>query len=168
MKNITDLKTEATTLGLEFSGNISKVDLHQLIEDFYESQSAGDLVKEKVDDTDTQEESKPKKVSKALSKLNFIAKAKKAAMAQKVVTVSSNDKRDNDVVTTAYLSVENQHFAVGRLVPLDIPCELEVCLIDAAKTTFITLHKDEIIDGKRTGNKIPVSTRKYNISYEEV
>jgi len=31
----------------------------------------------------------------------------------------------------------------------------------------MTLHKDEIIDGKRTGNKVATRVKKYAISYGE-
>jgi hypothetical protein len=48
-----------------------------------------------------------------------------------------------------------------------MPVELEQALIDVAKETVITLHKDEVINGRRTGNKVPVKTRKYNVSYED-
>ena len=54
------------------------------------------------------------------------------------------------------------------MVPLDIPVELEVCLIGVAKDTMMTIHKEETIGGKRTGNKVAVSVPKFAISYEEV
>ena len=174
-----ELKAEATGLGITFSPNIGEKTLLGKIDAYYESQSAGDLVKEKdestsEDETETEgtEGTELKVVDKPLTgkaKLRQkVLEAKTAAMKTRVVTITSNDKRTNDVATTEYLGFENQYFGMSRIVPLDVPMELEACLIDVAKTTYITLHKDEIIDGKRTGNKIPVPVKKLNVSFEDV
>lgn len=177
-KSLDELKAEARGLGITFNVNIGAETLHGKIETFYESQSAGDLVKEK-DVVDPEVDPEPSNVaydvpgskavlSKEQKTRNMVAKAKAKAMRKRVVTITSNDKRDNDVTTTTYLGFENQYFGISKLVPLDVPLELELCLIDVAKTTFITLHKDEIIDGKRTGNKVPVPVRKLNVSFEDM
>lgn len=173
-----ELKAEAKALGIEIKGNPSVDTLKQKLDDFYESQSAGDLVKavvEEVDDTEDEVKTdtpEPKGKGKGLTKDQILRKrineAKKTAMKKSVVTITSNDKRDNDVATVAYLGFENQYFSVSKLVPLDVPLELEECLIEIARTTEVTLHKDEIVNGRRTGNKVPVRTRKLNISYERV
>jgi hypothetical protein len=87
----------------------------------------------------------------------------------KVVTLTNKDARENDVVTTAYLSVQNQYFAVARNVPLDIPVELEICLIKLAENAMITLHRDEIdSNGRRTGNKVTARVKKYAVSYSPI
>lgn len=96
-----------------------------------------------------------------------IVKAKQKALKTKVVTLTNQDQRENDVMTTAHLSFENQYFAVSKIVPLNVPVELEQALIDIAKSARITMHKDEIINGKRTGNKTSVSVAKFAISYGE-
>lgn len=166
-KTIEELRAEADVLGLTYNKNIGATKLAEKIEEHYENLSAGDSVKvkEKV-------EEEPKDVAKAKSKeqafREHVASAKERAMRTKIVTISSNDKRDSEWTTSAYLSMENQHFGMSKIVPLDIPIELEMCLIEVAKTTMITLHKDEIIGGKRTGNKVPTRTRKYNVSYEDI
>ena len=171
-KTLEELKQEADVLGIKYNAVIGAEKLAKKIEDFYESQAAGDSVQVRSEEPVVEDEeflspqARQSKYERELRKLVLDAKDK--AMATRVVTVSSNDKRDNDVVTTAYLSMENQHFGIAKYIPLDIPIELEECLIEVAKTTFITLHKDEIIDGRRTGNKVPVSTRKFNISYEDI
>lgn len=166
-----ELKAEAKALGIKFNPKIGEDKLSQKIEDHYNSLSAEDSVKSvdnKIDDNiiikpmDKTVETKEAKFRKQLHE------TKRKAMAKRVVTLSSNDKRDSEYTTTAYLSMENQYFGVSKLVPLDIPVELEECLIDVAKTTYITLHKDEVVNGRRTGNKVPVRTRKYNVSYEEI
>lgn len=171
-KSLEELQAEATALGIKFMPTIGAEKLAKKIEDFYTSQAAGDSVQvreepveDEVSDNDTPQKRQAKQDA-AIRKM--VLEAKTAAMATRIVTISNNDKRENDVMTTAYLSMENQHFAVSKYVPLDVPIELEECLIEVARTTYITLHKDEIIDGRRTGNKIPVSTRKFNISYEDI
>lgn len=178
LKPIEELREEATGLGISFHPNTGAPRLAQLIEEFYDAQASGDIIKAKPDDEEDDSDTEPKeevptavptrKLSKEEEHRKMIHNAKMAAMATKIVTISSNDKRDSEYTTTAYFSMENQHFGIAKLVPLDVPVELEVCLIDVAKTTMITLHKDEIIDGRRTGNKVPVSVRKYNISYEDI
>lgn len=183
-KTLEELQAEATGLGIKFHPKTGEKKLSDLIEAFYTNQSAGDLVEAQEDeeteteteetDTDEKEDTHvaPKKPKGKLTKeevlRNIIAAEKEKAMKKRIVTITSNDKRDNDVATTTYLGFENQYFGISRLVPLDIPVELEECLIEIAKTTYITLHRDEIIEGRRTGNKIPVPTRKLNISYEDV
>lgn len=186
-EKIDQLKQEATNLGIEFHPNIGEAKLQAKIDAFYESQAAGDLVQEiedepveeQIEEVANVDKGKPmgvpydtagtKRVLSKEQKLRQVVnEARKAAMTKRVVRITSNDKRDNDVQTTAYLGFENQYFGISRLVPLDIPVELEQCLIDIAKDTKIILHKDEIVGGKRTGNKVPVLTNKFNISYEDV
>ena len=167
-KSYEELKAVAIGLGIEFKGNPKKAELESLIEEHYESQSAGDLVK--VQEEEEVKETTVKPAVKGLKKnINkVVAKAKEDAMKTKVVTISSIDKRTSDLETTAYLGFENQYFGLSKLVPLDTPIELEVCLIEIAKTTEILTHVDEIVNGKRTGNKVPKKVKKYNVSFEEV
>lgn len=183
-KTYNELKEEAIKLGVQFKGNPKKDELEKMIKDFL-IEEAGDAIAVKIDDVDediedTEEETglsrartirndkAGKLVSKADRLKQMIADAKKEAFKKRVVILTSNDKRDNDYVTSVPLFFENQYFALDRIVPLGIAVELEQCLIDIAKSTTITLHKDEIVDGKRTGNKIPVQAKKFNISYEEI
>jgi hypothetical protein len=167
-KTLEELKQEANGLGITYSPNIGAGTLADKIEAYYESQSAGDVV-QMVEEDEVAGEAPP--VAKTLTKqakINLrVAEAKKKAFSKKVVTLTSNDKRTNEYETTAYLSFENQYFGLSKLVPLDIPVELEVGLIEVAKSTKILIHKDEIVEGKRTGNKTSSMIRKYNVSYEE-
>ena len=164
-KTLEELKAEADVLGVVYSGNIGAAKLAEKIEGFYASQSAGDSVKVKEDEKD---ELPKGKESDEVKQRKSIAAAKAAAMETKIVTVTSNDKRDNDVVQSEYVSMENQYFSIAKYVPFNIPIELEVCLIEVLKETFITLHMDEMVDGRRTGNKVPRSVKKFNISYEDI
>lgn len=93
--------------------------------------------------------------------------AKKKAMETKVVTITNRDTRDAEFTTTAPLSFENNYFSLAKDAPLDMPIELEVSLIGIAESATMVIHKDEVIDGKRTGNKTPQLVKKYAISYGE-
>lgn len=149
------LITKANSLALEFPGNISSEKLQALIDD-----ASGPEVKS----------SEPKEEpadSTPLSKRERIAKIKKAAMKMVVVTITNKDNRENDVMTTVFLSFENQYFGVAKHVPLDVPVEVEQALIDIAESTTMTLPKDEIVRGQRTGNKVAVTVKKFAVSYSK-
>nr|DAO34072.1 MAG TPA: hypothetical protein [Caudoviricetes sp.]DAO88374.1 MAG TPA: hypothetical protein [Caudoviricetes sp.] len=97
----------------------------------------------------------------------LVASVKKEAFKTRVVTITSNDKRDNDVTNAVMLTCENQFFSLSKVVPLNVPVELEQCLIDSAKDVRIPIHSDEVINGRRTGNAKVELVNKYNISYED-
>ncbi len=159
-KTMQELKDEATELGLDFKGMKSKAEIQELIDGA--SQTADDFEEVEVAEEEVEVESKPFNVRKIAGQL------KKAAMAKKIVKIHNNDKRDSHVTTTCYLSCENQHFGLSKIVPLDVAVELEQCLIDVALETQIINHVDEIVEGKRTGNKVPMMIAKYSVSYEDV
>lgn len=167
-KSLQELKDEATALGLDFTGMKSKAEISQLIENHYEGVSSADAVQEKAE-VEAEEETKltaiPGKRAGGNPMLVLAKKMKDVAMKTRVVRITNNDKRENHLTTTAYLSCENQYFGISRIVPLDVPIELEQCLIDVAKSVEITLHVD---DGNRSGNKEPKLVKKYVISYEDV
>lgn len=177
-----DMIAEATDLGIEFKGNISNVKLAAKLAEFkgepeplQESAPSGPAVKEEApleeqEDTMSAVEIVRKRQREVFArKRKMIADAKAKAMKTKVVTLTNKDARENDVVTTAYLSVQNQYFAVARNVPLDMPVELEVCLINLAENAMITMHRDEIdSNGRRTGNKVTARVKKYAVSYSPI
>jgi len=165
MKTLEELKQEADTLGVKYVKNIGAEKLAQKIEDYFESQAADDLPKVKEEIVD--EVTTIDRPGKETAKQKFIRESKERQakrMKKRVVTITSNDKRENHMTTTVYLSCG----AVSRIVPLDYPVELEEALIIVADTTPITLHVDEIVEGKRTGNKVPKTIKKFNISYEDM
>ena len=98
---------------------------------------------------------------------DFVAKARAAAFKTRVVTITSNDKRDSNVETTVIATCENQYFGLTKILPLNVPIEVEQCLIDTLKEIKIPLHVPETINGRQTGNSVLSETNKYNISYEE-
>lgn len=181
MSNREDMIAEATDLGIEFKGNISNIKLAQLIAEYKgqpapveETAPAGPAIDPEYLDEEEEveaEETSAAAVAKARVQDKFarqrelVAKAKAKAMKTHVVTITNKDNRENDVMTTAYLSFENQHFGLARLVPLDVPVQLEAALIHIAANCTMTMHKDEIVDGRRTGNKVPTRVKKYAISY---
>lgn len=157
-----NLLAQANELGLEFKSNISSVKLAELIA---ESQSPA-IKDDAVDD----QEDKPTattSLTKVQRRRKFIADRKAKAMKKLIVTITNKDNRENDFTTTAPLSFENQHFSLAKNVPLDVPVELEQVLIDIAKSTMITHHKDEIVEGRRTGNKVAIQVKKYVVSYSQ-
>jgi len=182
MSNREDMIAEAIDFGLEFKGNISNKKLAAMLADFKgepepeEAGPAGPAMKPEESNEVEVEETISKGVEavrqrtkdKYQRRREQVAKAKQKAMKTSVVTLTSKDSRENDVVTTAYLSVQNMYFSVARNVPLDIPVELEHCLIRCAETATITLHRDEIKNGRRTGNKVTARVPKYAISYSGI
>ena len=157
-----DLLDEANELGLEFAKNISTGKLQEMI-----NESKGPAVKEDAPEPKEEDTTKPYNsvVDKATLRRKFIADRKAKAMATRVVTITNKDNRDNDFTTTAPLSFENQHFGVSKKVPLDVPVELEQAVIDIAESASIPHHKDEVGDGRRTGNKVTVLVKRYVVSY---
>lgn len=101
---------------------------------------------------------------KSLKELLPEIKAK--AFKKRVVTISYNDTRDNAQTDTIYLTSENQYFVAARYVPLNVPVELEECLIQTAKEARFLSHVPETINGKKTGNATHMMVRKYNVSEE--
>jgi heme-binding NEAT domain protein len=180
MSNRENMIAEATDLGLEFPGNISNIKLAAMIADFKgepapveEKAPPGPAVKaeetpseeDTVDPTNPLVRQRAARVELFAKRRRQVSEAKKRAMKKQIVTITNKDSRDNDVMTTCYLSFENQHFSLSKVVPLDIPVELETALVKIAEGCMMTLHKDEIIGGKRTGNKVAVRTKKYAVSY---
>ena len=172
------LVEEANNLGLEFAKNISTKKLQAMVDEangvpppVSEPAPAGPAVKAESDvdaEADAKADKEKTNHNRVLShRQKLIQSQREKAFKTRVVTITNKDVRDADVTTTAYLSMENQHFSISKLVPLDIPVELEECLIKVAKAAVITLHKDEIVGGKRTGNKVPTSVKKYAISYAD-
>jgi hypothetical protein len=165
---------EANALALDFPGNISTEKLRAMVEE-----CQGPAIKEEdPEELDTVSDERPAAPAPApapapaldlsnpkVARRKAINDAKKKAFEKRVVTITNKDNRENEFMTTVTLGFENQHFGLSKVVPLDIPVELEQALIDLAESTMMTLHKDEIVDGKRTGNKRAVTVKKFAISY---
>lgn len=168
-KTLEELKAEADVLGITYNKNIGADKLSEKIEAYYQSQAAGDSVQVQAEPEEEPEAPKKgAKLDKEAAKRKMIADAKAEAMKLRRVTITNNDTRENSVLTADYFGFENQHFGKSLLVPFNIPCELPQCILNVINETWVTLHVDEIVDGRRTGNKVPKRMKKYNISYEDV
>lgn len=173
--NREEMIAEAIDFGIEFKGNISNVNLAALLAEYKGEpvpvqeaapKSPPEKKEESMTDEETLQARRQREAQEKFAKRRQqIQDAKKKAMAKRIVTLTNKDPRENEVVTTAYLAMENQHFGIARLVPLDVPVELEECLIRIATMTPMTQHRDEIIKGRRTGNKVTVTVKKYAVSY---
>ena len=150
-----DVIAVAKGLGLEFPSNIPT---DKLVEKITE---AGGTLPENKDEQKPTESARPKTLRE------IVAEARKQAFTTRVVTITNKDSRESDVASAAYLSCQNEYFELSKAVPLDVAVELEQCLIDVALATNITLHRSEIVNGRDTGNKVPVSVKKYTISFAD-
>ena len=176
------LLDQANELGLEFPSNIPTTKLEKMINEELEGLPAAEpeaVVEEvppsppmkshrvETDNRPLSEFHENPAVAREIKRRLQIKKIKEAAFKTKVVTITNRDNRDNDFTTTAYLSFENQHFGLSKLVPLDTPVELEIALINVAEGVIIPFHRDEIVEGRRTGNKVTVPVKKYTVSYAD-
>ena len=153
-----ELLDQANDLSLEFHSNIPTDKLKVLIEN---ELNKDPVIQEKpVDEKPVNPNLRPR-----LNKRQRIVKAKQRALKMQIVTITNKDNRENDMMTTASLSFENEFFGISRSVPLDVAVEIETALVEIAEGTMMTLHKDEIINGRRTGNKTAVSVKKFAVSY---
>ena len=175
-----ELLEKANELGLEFPSNVKTEKLKGMIAEVENpEQKPSEEDKKTSEEPKTEEEkvigikrNKSKQIEKLkkkkrseLTKREKIAIAKHDATRTRVVTITNRDNRENDFTTTVRLSFENQYFGLSRIVPLDIPVELEEALIKVAESTLIPMHKAEEINGKRTGNQVTVQVKKFAISY---
>ena len=163
MSERSELVAEASDLGLDFQKNIKTTKLVAML-----AEAKGEPIP--VDEVAPpspamKAEVKETPASAPRTERHRIAAAKAVALKTSIVTITNKDNRENDVMTTVFLGFENQHFGISKVVPLDIPVQLEEALIHIAEKTTMTLHKDEIKNGRRTGNKIPQTVKKFAISY---
>ncbi len=171
MTERTELLAKADELKLNYAKNISTLKLEELVIEAMEKGTNPPSVDESEFAAPKEDLPAVPKAESRLSTLELrrkaIQTAKEKALTTHIVTVTNRDNRENDFMTTAYLSFENQYFGLSKLVPLDVPIELEQALIDVAESALIPLHKDEIVAGKRTGNKVTVRVKKFAISYSK-
>lgn len=89
------------------------------------------------------------------------AEAIKKAKTLKVVTVVCNDPDEASKLSSVYVSCENQqNVNVARFVPLNIPVEIEQCLIDTLREAEIPLHQEDPVSGVCK----TIVVKRYNIS----
>lgn len=176
MATLQELKQEADSLGISYDKKATIASLTKAIDATKSATAEDSLGQDEQDDEFNPDivkmapdvvEDEPVVPKKRNVMAELAAELKRKALAKRVVTITNNDKRDNHMTQTCYLGVDNQYFGVSRIVPLDTPVELEQCLIDNAKSLQIALHVDEVIDGKRTGNRQLRMVKRYGVSYED-
>jgi predicted RNA binding protein with dsRBD fold (UPF0201 family) len=179
MNDRTELINEAAELGLSHQKNVKTFKLAEMlaehkgeplpVKEVVPAGPAIKLEKEESEDIESAEQTVQGKQSLAQIRAGIrrkkVADARKKAFKTTVVTITNKDNRENDYMTAAYLSFENQHFGLSKQVPLDVPVEVENSLIAIAERATMTLHKAEIINGKHTGNKTAVTVKKFAVSY---
>ena len=157
-KTMEDLKNEATALGLEFKGNISRAKLEDLIESAYlkeESKASPSPV------TAVEPKKKPLEgvvldETPEMKHRRVIAELRRKALETRVVRVILNDKRENSDMTSYFVA----NGPIGKFIPLDTPIELEQCLIDQLLRTKTLNH----VKGA-DGNNIAKMNKKFVIEY---
>jgi len=160
--NLTDLKKEATELGLQFSPNIGAEKLSKKIEETYKAKE------EPVDPTKPVEtvETKPtvKEVKSNSSRAARIRQAEVNARKTRVITIVDNDQRVNNHTTTAVTSCENIHFNLGTMhLPLNTPVEVMQGHIDALRGVEIPQHAKNATSGLTE----VLIRKRYSVSYED-
>lgn len=151
-KTIEDLKLEADTLGITYSGNIGIAKLQEKIDAFYEAESKTATIAE-VKEEDTSEDKTPTRfrgVKDAIRQLE-IDNAK-----TEVVKLTMIDKREASTATDAYFS--NGNYAMR--VPLDVWVEMPKILIDMAEKAKGMVHMETDM------GSIPKLAKKYVVEYK--
>ena len=157
-RTYTEIKEEATNLGIEFRSNLGAVKLQTKIDEYYENESA-DASEVSVDTEEEIEDEaqgkltpvavktvvKKKLTDEEVHRLT-IAKLKKEMVKTKVVRVNMVDKRENSEVTSYFV----QNGVVGRHIPLDVPIELEQCLVDQLRRTKVPTHVKDLYGNSST------------------
>ncbi len=158
-----ELKEEAIELNLEFSGNVSKealIELINTVKDVPTEEPEEEYIMEKVEVIKSPTTEKIVNLSQVAAKRVYISKMKKAANTLKVVTITDNDSRENSNTSTVTVSCTNAYLDLPTLrIPLNVPVEIKQGYIDVLRGIRITNHI-------RTsgGNNKAVDKLRYSIS----
>lgn len=96
----------------------------------------------------------------------YVSEAKKKALETVIVTVTPLDPRDIACNKECEaFTIENQYFAVGKVVPFNQPCEVERCIAELIRDTKIIKNiPNNPEEVKKTGKySRQVVSPKYNI-----
>jgi hypothetical protein len=142
--NLTALKKEATELGIKFSPNITEKTLAARIDDFYESKSKDaitELTEAAETDGDTGKSVEARKAKAEAHMRKFARDASTAAKKTRVVTITDNDQRVNNVTTTCTANCSNAFFDLGTIIlPLNEKVEVRQGHLDALLGVKIPHH----------------------------
>jgi hypothetical protein len=168
--DLTELKSEADSLGIKYKENIGAQTLKGKIDDFYAAQetSSKELMKAvknkeeldtEVKQVDEKELGEKEKIRKA------IAEAKAKAKATRIITIIDNDQRVNSQTTTCKVTCANMYFDLGSIIlPLNMPVEVQQGHINVLTEVKIPLH----IKNPQTGLSDVRMVSRYNIIYEDI
>lgn len=143
-KDLSDLKSEAESLGIDFAKNIGIESLSKRIAGFKKEKKKSKAAT-------------PKKLSnKAINKL-------KATSLSKVHIV--NMDRENASATTVFSAVHNMELDLARVVPLNMDIALEEALIRDIESRKMLIPEAIMDDrGKPTGNFRMVEAKAFSVS----
>lgn len=169
MTDMTELKSEATSLGIKYNPNIGQDKLQEKIDTHYSSQeTSGDSVAALVKANEKTKEPSTGVGSTVTSKKDRLdAKIKsssKAARKTKIVKIVDNDQRQNNHTTTCTVNCSNQYFDLGtRILPLNENIEVAQGHLNVLKEVKITLHTKDA-----RGLSAAKQRNRYSISTEEL
>ncbi|MCI4437713.1 MAG: hypothetical protein JHC33_12975 [Ignisphaera sp.] len=154
-KSLVSLKEEATELNIAFDENIKALELQKLIDSHYDS-----VVKEEIKDEENFKDSYEKDKANLPQTMRRLAKSAEAeARKTKVIIVTDNDSRVNNVTTTARVACANQYFDLGDMdIPLNEPVEVFVGHLNSLRERVIPAH----VSDRNTGSATHMRAR-YNI-----
>ena len=165
-KTIEELRIEAEELGISFAKNIGAKKLAEKIEDFYKADEDSAVVildEDEVKDVEV-EEVPTSKANKPRTLRERANAAKKVAGATRVITITDNDQRENNLTTVVSVTCTNAYFDLGtRKIPLNVPVEVAQGFINVLNEVKIPMH----IQNQLTGLGQTVMRKRYAISYED-
>lgn len=165
--DITEVKKEATDLGITFSPNIGAETLQKKIDAYYESQeTSGKEIQELVEAKEKSEENSAETDNEieVTDKQARIQKMKADANKTKVVTIIDNDQRVNNQTTTCTVNCSNMYFDLGTIIlPLNMAVEVRQGHLNVLKEIKIPQHTKD----HRTGLSVARMIPRYTISMEE-
>ena len=155
-KTLDELKLEADELGIQYNANIGAGRLAAKIEEHYAGLETAAPV------------ATLEKVAERSARKKTIAEraveAKTAATKTRIVTITDNDQRENNLTTIVSVNCSNDYFDLGtRRIPLNIPVEVEQGFIDVLKEIEIPMH----VRDARTGLARRVIRNRYSIAYND-
>jgi hypothetical protein len=161
MEKIEQLKQEASDLGIKFSPNIGEAKLAAKIEEFYVSQETSEEAVKAV------EKKEEKKVVKPSGKLTMRERANAAeaiARVSRIVVITDNDQRENNLTTTVSVNCGNDWFDLGTMrIPLNTPVEVQQGFINVLKEITIPAH----VRDPRNKETYVAKRARYSVSNEE-
>lgn len=158
-KTLDELKAEADSLGIVYNKNIGADKLAAKIDEFYTASETKSTVTVTL-----KEDPVVPVVKKGRTVRELAIEAKAKAMATRIVTITDNDQRENNLTSVVSVTCANEYFDLGtKRIPLNIPVELEQGFIDVLSEVIIPMH---VIDHK-TGQSIRSMRRRYSIAFDQ-